>query len=557
MLFFVFLYMTRCGLLLLFLLWVSKAISQEVSLPVDLRQHNVGPYNASLFHPGFSLTATNEQSVALWSRWQWQNIDADPTTLFLNYSRKLKPNAAASIGFFQHNTGLYVNTGGVLNYAYAYEFNSKVRFGAGLNLFGFQQAFADERFVIDPLLQLPISDNGSDFILQIAPGIFLQWSDLTIGLTSENLLDYNFSTRKRNSGPSDRIYTASVSYDLSFGSSATTMLRPLFYYKSVPGFENQFGIGAQFSTEKYWTQLGYNDFYGFAFGAGGRFFKKLSLGGVVETGTSSALRNTGTTFELVAMYQFGGRSVRKPSVTDKTETVAQEKIVHNKEKPENAEIEKTSEKAITKTTEIQSVDGDKETKSSVSEIEVERPDTIPKESDGRVFDAKQQQEKEALQQRSIEKERRKKRAMEAQKRLDSIQRIIENTPPVSTDETVAPPPRSYAEKGETEAPKPDTKKETVVQQGNEKYEEVLSEGELLPGFYLITNVFGTKTYYTAFMKKLKGAGLAPKSFVRSSNRYNYVYLKRFDTMSEAREARDSRFYGKYQDKTWIFRVVGR
>ena len=105
--------------------------SQEVSLPADMRQHTLTQYNASLFNPAFSIDRNNPQSVTFWTRWQWQNVDADPTTLFLNYSRNLNKNAAAAIGFFQHNTGIYFNTGGALNYAYQIEFNRLIKLSVG------------------------------------------------------------------------------------------------------------------------------------------------------------------------------------------------------------------------------------------------------------------------------------------------------------------------------------------------------------------------------------------------------------------------------------------
>ena len=94
----------------------------------------------------------------------------------------------------------------------------------------------------------------------------------------------------------------------------------------------------------------------------------------------------------------------------------------------------------------------------------------------------------------------------------------------------------------------------VVLLPNERYEEVAKEDGLEPGFYLIANVFGTKRYYENFMKTLKGRGLSPSSFYRSVNRYNYVYLQRYNSINEARKARDSKFNGKYQDKLWIFRI---
>ncbi|MGI9548348.1 MAG: SPOR domain-containing protein, partial [Flavobacteriaceae bacterium] len=84
----------------------------------------------------------------------------------------------------------------------------------------------------------------------------------------------------------------------------------------------------------------------------------------------------------------------------------------------------------------------------------------------------------------------------------------------------------------------------------------VSEDGLQPGYYLVANVFGTKRYYEAFMKTLSDMGIEPKSFFRSANKYNYVYLERYNSMQEARKARDSQFNGRYKGDTWIFRVVG-
>ena len=96
----------------------------------------------------------------------------------------------------------------------------------------------------------------------------------------------------------------------------------------------------------------------------------------------------------------------------------------------------------------------------------------------------------------------------------------------------------------------------VEYRDDEKLEEVATMDGLKPGFYLIANVFGTQLYYEKFMNSLKNRGLNPQSFKRNLNGYNYVYLRRFDTLEEIREARDSKFYGKYGGPTWIFRVKG-
>jgi hypothetical protein len=97
-------------------------------------------------------------------------------------------------------------------------------------------------------------------------------------------------------------------------------------------------------------------------------------------------------------------------------------------------------------------------------------------------------------------------------------------------------------------------REKVVPEKGEKYQEVSQEEGLQPGFYLIANVFGTQRYYNIFMQRLKDRGLEPRSFYRSANKFNYVYLGRYNSIDEARKARDSQFGGRYKGELWIFRV---
>ncbi|MBT8281575.1 MAG: hypothetical protein KJO16_08350, partial [Muriicola sp.] len=63
-------------------------------------------------------------------------------------------------------------------------------------------------------------------------------------------------------------------------------------------------------------------------------------------------------------------------------------------------------------------------------------------------------------------------------------------------------------------------------------------------------------YYNSFMESLRKKGIEPKSFYRTQRKLNYVYLQRYDSMAEARKARDSKFNGKYSETIWIFRVRG-
>ncbi|MEO1011170.1 MAG: PorP/SprF family type IX secretion system membrane protein, partial [Bacteroidota bacterium] len=299
-----------------FFLWISAifmSIAQEVSLPVDFRQHNLTEYNSSLFNPVFSLDRNNPQSVSLWTRWQWQIFDADPTSLFLNYTRKLNESSALSGAFFQHNTGLFFNTGGILNYAKEIQLSSLIRLGFGVNVFGFQQELADDRFPVDPNIPLPGLRPTDDFILQLAPGIRLSVENFAFGLASENLIDYNFSDSESNTTAADKIYMAMVSYDLPVMSAvdSTAFLRPSLYLRTIPELQNQVGANLLLSRTKYWAQLGYNNFYGISAGGGATFFKRFSLGALVEFGTNSLVSSEDPSFEIVASYFLGRPEERR------------------------------------------------------------------------------------------------------------------------------------------------------------------------------------------------------------------------------------------------------
>ncbi len=466
----------------LFVLLAITVSGQNVELPPDLRQHTLTNYNSSLLNPVFSLDRNNPQSIAFWSRWQWQTIDGDPTTIFLNYTRQLNSESAAGLGFFQHNTGVYLQSGGVLNYAYGLQLENDAMISFGLNLYAYQRKLADERFMMNP--GLPPLPDTNDFIMQLAPGLQFTISQFSIGIAAENLFDYNFSASEKVSGPREKIYIGHASYDIpleSGGFLEDMLLRPVVYLKSIPGYDNQFGVNAHFSSSKFWVQGGYNSFYGPSGGLGGRFFKKFTLGALVEFGTGSDLDGLDPTFEIAAAFDIIPKEKKEPTPEPEEEPVEPEEEITEEAGPTEEEL------------------------------------ALQAEEERRAEEARLA--REAFVRDSIDAARLAE--AEAARKLAEEQREAEKAQP----------------------------------REGERYQESVSEDGLQPGFYLVANVFGTKRYYEGFMKTLADMGLEPKSFYRSVNKYNYVYLKRYDTMQEARRARDSQYNGRYKGETWIYRVL--
>ncbi len=634
--------------------------SQDVSLPADLRQHTLTQYNASLFNPTFSLDRNNPQSVAFWTRWQWQNVDADPTTLFLNYTRSLDDNSAAGAGFFQHNTGIYFNTGATLNYAYQIKFNRLIKLSFGANLFGFKQEIADTRFPVNPIPGIPQSAPTDDFILQLAPGFNLSVENFSMSLASENLFDYNFTDKGANTATSDKIFMGMASYDFPvMASDSTAYIRPSIYLRTIPEQDNQIGMNALLSVQKYWAQVGYNNFYGISVGAGGTVYNRFSLGALVEFGTSGSLNSKDPSFEIVASYFLGKPEDRRKLVVSGIDEMDQEVVLENPEltiEQMREELKKAEEAANgvaaseEKTDEVDEIESDarneedkttealdkkelkklaneqkaiekqqrkdsiavvkqekaalalqeklEEEKSIIAEkklkdaqkeaalVETEKAKIAEEaledakkaaalseaekvKEQKRLSDLKNEEDTKALAQAESLKKQRTLDAINAAKKADALAQAAA----IAEERKIADQRKQdsivklqkAAEVASTQKAVEETKKaaeeevvtEEVTRQAGEKYEEVATEDGLEPGFYLIANVFGTKKYFDAFMGDLGKKGMQPKSFFRSKNKYNYAYLERYDSIGEARRARDGNFGGKYSGKTWIFRVVGK
>ena len=553
-----------CGALLIgFVVLGLKA--QEVVLPSDFRQLNLTEYNSSLINPAYSLDRNNPSSVALWARWQWQAYDADPTSLFLNYTTRLNEVSAAGVGFFQHNTGIFLNTGAALNYAYNIELSEKVVLGVGLNLFAFQQKLADERFFVPNPIQTSIPN---DFIVQMAPGINLSVDRFNLGLVSENLFDYNFSTNERNSSPDERMFLALASYNFPISILSTddsSILRPSIYYKTIPGLDNQVGLMSLLTTNKFWAQAGYNSFYGFSGGLGGRFFKRLSIGALIEVGTSSDLKGQDPSFELVTSYKLG--TLETPEEKLEEQLIAEEKKLKEENLIAKSEVEEVVvSQELTKEEEM-AIKREAKKQERLALIETKRiNDSLVEASrltELAVKDSKRdiRKKRDSLANAKEEQALAASRALKQQRKQDSIDTVIRKEA-----EAVVLVERkkldSIAQReaflAEAEKQKAEfiARNEVVKPEAGEKYEEVTKEGSLSPGYYLIANVFGTKKYLDAFLVDMKKKGIDAKSFYRDMNKYNYVYLAKYNSIKEAREARDSNLGGKYKEKIWIFRVTG-
>lgn len=76
------------------------------------------------------------------------------------------------------------------------------------------------------------------------------------------------------------------------------------------------------------------------------------------------------------------------------------------------------------------------------------------------------------------------------------------------------------------------------------------------GYYIIATIYKDKTKADKFVTKLKQKGLSKSgSFKSPENKWNYVYVERFESYDEAKKAYQTKFNNKYPEVIWILPIL--
>ena len=486
---------------LIYLLIVSQICvkvvhSQRTTLPVDWRQHNLPKYNANLFNPALSFVRYETKNLSVWGRLQWVGVEDSPTTYLINYGGRFGKQSGAGIALFQHNIGLFTDSGLMVNYARGIRLARESWLAFGINVVGLRRGLNQASFITpepDPVLQ----NSDQDFILAVMPGINLTVNAFNFGIMSENLLDYNFTISDQQTDFSDKIFLGYVSHDYKLKGGVNspwrgTFFRTTVYGKTIPDQDFQYGAQAYIDVPQYgWAQVGYNNFYGISGGIGTKVAPGIAIGFVVETGTNLT-RAFGATYEVNAAIEFGGKSSKNN----------RDKPISFKEGPKPKKKEK-----IKKTT---------ATKAANDKAKNEQNISTSKSTDS----------KKTIKNDSISVNAENIGDLPIEK-LKNINR--------DTDKTVL---------------------NNVFKSNNvnPRYKVVDRIEGVEYGFYLVVNVFSQKKYYDLFMRLLSNQGLNPKSFFNPTNNYYYVYLRKYDRLSDVERDRRTQYNGKYKGETWILWV---
>ncbi|WP_340063386.1 PorP/SprF family type IX secretion system membrane protein [Ascidiimonas aurantiaca] len=478
---------------------------QQSVLPVDWRQHNLTKYNTNLFNPALSFIHNEGMNLGLWGRVQWVGVEDSPRTYLVNYNGRAGEKSGAGLALFQHNIGLFIDSGLLANYARGIQLGRESWLTFGINLIAFRRGLNQGNFITpepDPI----ILESKDDIIMAVMPGITLTLGNFNLGVTSENLFDYNFSEATQQTDFSDKIFLGHASYDFQLPDRSDTwkgsFLRATAYSKTIPDQDLQYGMTALMNVPRYgWLQAGYNNFYGVSGGLGAQVAPGISLGFLVETGTQNTNRAFGATYEVVAAIEFGKRSYRPETSTRFKEGPKPKKQLEKERETLREEQEK----------ETQRLAREKEENKNTPARSANTPPAgnIPKiAKDSLSAEAIEDMDIEILETYQIDKNSNK----------EILGKVFKENAP------------------------------------NSRYKAVERIEGVQYGFYLVVNVFAQKKYFDLFMRLLSSQGLEPKYFYNEENNYYYVYLRKYDKLSDIERDRRTQYNRRYTGETWILWV---
>lgn len=595
--------------------------AQQSVLPVDWRQHNLAKYNDNVFNPALSFVRNEHMNLSLWGRIQWVNVEDSPRTYFINYNGRAGENAGAGLALFQHNIGLFTDSGLMANYSRGIQLARESWLTFGINVIAFKRGLNEANF-ITPEPDPSILEGKDDFILALMPGINLTLNRFNIGVSSENLFDYNLSSSGQQTDFGDKIFMGYTSYDFRIGKNTgpwkNSMLRTTVYAKTIPNQDLQYGVSALVDVPEYgWIQAGYNNFYGISGGIGAKVSKGISVGFLIETGTQNTNQAFGATYEITAAIEFGNASITDEQIAFKE---GPKPAKRRKVTPEEEQVVEANPQASEKTTNAKinpvatATSGEvKREAQNVRDINNPVNDKVVVENEPLVkrkrrravtsdevqvevkAEVKNVAEVNDLENNKIVAEnepltkRKRRRAISSEEVLSKKTGVEKGTPQKSTvtkaDITSENVIKTHTEITSSEMaslPAKDTlnfnniqnmeikelesyaiDKNTdskvlnqlfKVEDKNTRYKAVERIEGVEYGFYLVVNVFAQKKYFDLFKRLLAAQSLDPKSFYNTENNYYYVYLKKYDKLSEAEQDRRTSYNGRYSGETWILWV---
>lgn len=541
--------------ILLLLICCTGAFAQE-DVPVasiDIPAQNLLKFNRFLINPTFSTVNEDNSYINLYHRNQWVSFDDNFQTYLGSYSGRISDRSGLGLSIYHQKFGTIANFGAIANYAYGIRLSqhSNLTFGFNLSYYnsGVDKSNINPSQPNDPT----IADLENGSLLTFQPGINLSIGSFDIGLYAEDAFDYNFKTSESLTEFKDKTFSAHLMYtnrfDNGVGMLENARFSALTRARRMGDEDLSFSGSLILDMPKLgWIQGGYDDFYGVAAGVGFNLTKRLSLGYTIEKGIRDQISNFGVTHEINFAYSF------QPILTEN-------RVYEDLLEDENLLVlEEESKDSLTgKDAEIARLQNLVDENNMIIDEMMFRQDSIEearKNDINKRFayilkfinDNKSNPNQNQVKKQVVDmlKEIDENAYVAAQKKYETDFVHLNGSDKKQTSTDIQSP-----NKRTRVSPKP----VGTPYVGSSKVltaSTATTSTNVDDGAYVIANVYKGETYMRSFMDELQKQGIASGSF--SHNGLNYVYLERYNNLSEARKNYLSDVKEKYQGDVWLLHI---
>lgn len=296
-------------------------------LPYEMPGHTAVKYNTYLMNPAFPIFSKNESQITFFHRNQWMGFKDDKFNTFgLSYGKKWGGDAGRKKDYydgnnmahgmvFQRNVSFFSNVGILGNYVHQVEISRDNYLRLGLNVV-FARSSIDKSKVRSNV-QDPLVENAKPTsIINLQPGVDVNFGYWHVGLTAENLLDYSFSAGEMAVPFNEKSLTAHVMYRKEL-QSRSDFLEDGFFSVMAKGKKTkdnfQFGGHLMLNVNMGWAYAGYDQKYGVFGGIGFNVSNHFSIGFGYEQSIANYVAEQGGSYDVLLSYQFGGKHhIKKP-----------------------------------------------------------------------------------------------------------------------------------------------------------------------------------------------------------------------------------------------------
>jgi type IX secretion system PorP/SprF family membrane protein len=467
-----------------------------------------------MFNPAMSgLTGSTE--ISLIHRQQWSGVQGAPTTSAITLNGDLNEmKFGYSVYAFNDQTDIVSRTGAYGSYAYHVRFAEKNSVSFGLSA-GYLNNRIDQSAInvddqFDPLLYANLN-NGSTFDINF--GVNLRLGDFMIGGSIPQLLAPKVVYSDNFSSPIQyqliRHYIVHTQYDLRMQNDRM-VLSPFVMMRAADGVQPQVDAGLMFDYKEYFfVGAAFRSNYAVTANAGVHLTENLTLGYAYDFSTSDYAYTLGASHEFMLSWRFGSSK---------------------KDKRLENEIKKIKDQQAKQT-------------EKTEEIVNDRLDEFKDEIRRDNAKTMEEQKKQIMNDVMVLYDPNNPNNPNNNRPANNNQQTTEPNNTNNTNTTTTPANNNTNNRNEP------SNTTTIKGYDNDAYASRVQPGS--KGYYVTAGVFGSENNARKLANNLKGQNIDVNVFKDAETGMFYVFLMKFKSYEQARQAKDSGLNGQYSGKLWV------